>query len=155
MRYRPGFCGINLALMCGANDVALTTETSQRERECGGNVVKSEREKGRDNRRADARWKREETWGERRREEKRDSVVAFIRNPSVSLSATLVYRIRAEEGTRRTERTAEEESGEKERERGGGEELGDRVRRRGWKSEGAAIDHAGGSAPSKNIHKTQ
>lgn len=39
------------------------------------------------------------------REEKRDSVVAFIRNPSVSLSATLVYRIRAAEGRRGTERT--------------------------------------------------
>lgn len=83
------------------------------------------------------------------REEKRDSVVAFIRNPSVSLSATLVYRIRAVEGTRRTERTTGKERG---RER---KEHGDRVRRRGWKSEGAAIDHAGGSAPSKNIHKTQ
>lgn len=45
----------------------------------------------------------------REREEKRDSVVAFIRNPSVSLSATLVYRIRAVEGTRRTERTTGKE----------------------------------------------
>jgi len=47
MRYRPGFCGINLALMCGANDVALTTETSRRERKRErerGNAVKSERE---------------------------------------------------------------------------------------------------------------
>lgn len=41
MRYRPGFCGINLALMCGANDVALTTETSSKEK-------KEEREKERD-----------------------------------------------------------------------------------------------------------
>lgn len=44
----------------------------------------------------------------RKREGKRgkeDSVVAFIRNPSVSLSATLVYRIRAVEGTRGTEKT--------------------------------------------------
>lgn len=55
--------------MCGANDVALTTETSQRERERGGDVVKSEREKGRDNRRADARWKREETWEKERKRE--------------------------------------------------------------------------------------
>lgn len=46
----------------------------------------------------------------REREEKRDSVVAFIRNPSVSLSATLVYRIRAVEGTRGTERTTGKES---------------------------------------------
>lgn len=45
----------------------------------------------------------------REREEKRDSVVAFIRNPSVSLSATLVYRIRAVEGRRRTERTTGKE----------------------------------------------
>lgn len=107
MRYRPGFCGINLALMCGANDVALTTETSQRERECGDSVVKSEREKGRDNERTtrDGREKRET----REKEMKRDSVVAFIRNPSVSLSATLVYRIRAGEGTRGAERTIERE----------------------------------------------
>jgi len=86
--------------MCGANDVALTTETSQRERECKGNVVKSEREKGRDNRR-----EMEKRGDVREREGKRDSVVAFIRNPSVSLGATLVYRIRAAEGTRRIERT--------------------------------------------------
>lgn len=45
----------------------------------------------------------------RESERKRDSVVAFIRNPSVSLSATLVYRIRAGEGTRRTERTTGKE----------------------------------------------
>lgn len=70
MRYRPGFCGINLALMCGANDVALTTETSQRERECGDSVVKSEREKGRDNERTDARRKRKER-DARERDEKR------------------------------------------------------------------------------------
>lgn len=91
---------------------------------------------------------------ERERGKERDSVVAFIRNPSVSLSATLVYRIRAVEGTRRTERTRQGRRGGRERERER-KELGDRVRRRGWKSEGAAIDHAGGSAPSKNIHKTQ
>lgn len=97
----------------------------------------------------DGREKRET----REKEMKRDSVVAFIRNPSVSLSATLVYRIRAGEGTRGAERTTERE-GERARETER-EELGDRVRRRGWKSEGAAIDHAGGSAPSKNIHKTQ
>lgn len=45
----------------------------------------------------------------RESERKRDSVVAFIRNPSVSLSTTLVYRIRAGEGTRRTERTTGKE----------------------------------------------
>lgn len=120
MRYRPGFCGINLALMCGANDVALTTETSQRERECGGNVVKSEREKGRDNRRADARWKREETCGERKREEKRDSVVAFIRNPSVSLSATL--RVPNQSGGGNEKNRENGRGGKRrERERGAGE----------------------------------
>lgn len=46
---------------------------------------------------------------ERKRGKERDSVVAFIRNPSVSLSATLVYRIRAVEGMRRTERTTGKE----------------------------------------------
>lgn len=51
----------------------------------------------------------------RKREGKRgkeDSVVAFIRNPSVSLSATLVYRIRAVEGNERNrENDREEEEG--------------------------------------------
>lgn len=70
----------------------------------------------------------------RKREGKRgkeDSVVAFIRNPSVSLSATLVYRIRAVEGTRGTEKTTGKKrkgEGERARER---KELGDGARRRG------------------------
>lgn len=87
----------------------------------------------------------EPTWDERekRREGERreeDSVVAFIRNPSVSLGATLVYRIRAVVGTRRTEKTTGKERGKEkesekssvtEREGEGVEERGCRDRSRG------------------------
>lgn len=73
-----------------------------------------ERERGRDNGSERVGTREARGRGGRERKRKRDSVVAFIRNPSVSLSAlTLVYRIRAGEVTRATERTTQ-----RERERG-------------------------------------
>jgi len=74
------------------------------------------RESTRDGR--ERRHRRHRRERERERERERDSIVAFIRNPSVSLSATLMYRIGAEEGMRRTQKTTrKEERRERERER--------------------------------------